>query len=234
MFFRSILAGMFFVAYGALALAFAPILALPIWKARAFRAFIRFYYRVFVACARATGLFRVVIDEATRATLAALHGEIIVMNHISLVDIVIILAHIPDATAIAKPAVLANPFLSIVARKMFIVGGDDAASIIASARRYLAEGTNVVIFPQGTRGGAKLHRGAAHLSLSSGVTLRPVRIDYDHPSLAKGQPWWDVGDHTIEISLAAKPPIHPDAPDSHSAARILTERIGKALACKVE
>ena len=227
---RSILAGAFFLAYGLLALLFAPVLALPIWRPRAFRALIRFYYRAFVACGRLTGLFAVETAAADRARLASLHGAIVVMNHISLIDIVVILAHIPDATAIAKPAVLRNPFLSIVAKRMFIVNDGDVSSLIATACTHLAQGTNVVIFPQGTRGGATFHRGAAHLALTSRVAVQPVRIDYAPPVLTKGQPWWDVGAHTIRISLNVRDAIVPSPPDSHAAARALTAQIADALA----
>ena len=227
---RSLLSGAFFVVYGLLALLFAPVFMLPVWRPRAFRAFIRFYYRAFVLCARWTGLFTVSIDPPARALLSSLHGTIVVMNHISLVDIVIILAHIPDATAIAKPSVLRNPFLSVVAKKMFIVNDGDAASIISAGCARLAEGTNVVIFPQGTRGGTTFHRGAAHLALASRAAVQPVRIDYDPPTLAKGQPWWDVGEHVIRVSLDVRQRLLPSAPDSHAAARALTAKISAALA----
>ncbi len=226
---RGALAGAFFVAYGLLALVAAPVFLLPVWSARGFRAFIRFFYRAFVACSRWTGLFAVSCDAATRAALASLHGAVIAMNHVSLIDIAVILAHIPDATAIAKAAVLRNPFLSVVARRMFIVNSGDGKAVIAEAMRHLARGTNVVVFPQGTRGGKTLHRGAAHLALCSHSPLQPVRIEYSPVVLAKGQAWWDVGERTVRISLAALPPIYPTGEDSHAAARDLTARLEELL-----
>ena len=229
-FLRSLLSGAFFLAYGLLTLGFAPLLIIPIWQPRQFRTLIRFFYRAFVLCARWTGLFRVNLDPATRQTLASLHGSIIVMNHVSLIDIVVIIAHIPAATAIAKPAVLRNPCLAIVAKRMFIVNDGDAAAVISAAASSLADGVNVVVFPQGTRGGKTFHRGAAHLALISRRPIQPVRIDYDPPVLAKGQPWWDVGPRTIQISLAIRPQITPTAPDSHSAARELTSQLASILA----
>lgn len=226
---RSILAGAFFLAYGFLALLFAPVFMLPVWRPRAFRSLIRFCYRAFVVCGRWTGLFVVETDAADRAALASLHGAIVVMNHISLVDIVVILAHIPDATAIAKSAVLRNPFLSVVAKRMFIINDGDVPALFAAACAHLADGTNVIIFPQGTRGGATFHRGAAHLALVSRAAIQPVRIDYDPPTLTKGQPWWDVGTRTVRVSLKVRNPIAPAAPDSHAAARALTAQIAAAL-----
>ena len=226
---RTILAAHFFLSYGVLAVVFAPVLALPVFTRRGLRRLIRFYYRAFVACARATRLFRVELDEATRATLASLHGAVVVMNHVSLIDIVVILAHIPDATAIAKAAVLKNPFLSIVARRMFIVNTGDAEATVSAAVRSLGAGVNVVVFPQGTRGGATFHRGAAHIALSSRAPIQPVRIDYDPSVLTKGQPWWNVGARTIRITLCALPPIIPAVPPSHSAARLLTKMLFDGL-----
>lgn len=242
-FLRAILSGAFFLAYGAFALFFAPLLILPVWSKRVFRRTIRLFYQAFVLCARWTGLFRVDMDEATRKILASLHGVVVAMNHVSLIDIVVIIAHIPDATAIAKPAVLKNPFLAIVAKKMFIVNAGDASAVIDEAVRSLAAGVNVVIFPQGTRGGENFHRGAAHIALAAHAHIQPVRIDYDPPVLAKGQPWWDVGARTIRISLSARPlggtrlsclrewhacrALRSSSP--HAAARALTERLRAAL-----
>lgn len=223
------LAGAFFLWYGGLALLFAPLLVLPIWPRRAFRAVIRAFYRIFVVLARWTGLFKVYADEETRRRLAGLRGAIVVMNHVSLIDIVVIVASLPDATAIAKAAVMRNPFLAIVAKRMFIVNDGDAAAVLAQAAEALGKGVNVVVFPQGTRGGGTFHRGAAHLALSSRRPLLPVRIDYDPPVLAKGQPWWDVGRRVIRIRLAARPAISPSGPDSRANARALTERIVRAF-----
>ncbi len=226
---RALLSAAFFCAYGALSLLFAPLLILPLWSKRTFRALIRFFYRAFVACARATGLFRVRIDEASLKALAGARGKVVAMNHLSLIDIVVLIAHLPDSTAIAKPQVLRNPFLAIVAKKMFIVNTGDAGAVVAAAAGLLAQGVNIVVFPQGTRGGETLHRGAARLALAARRSVLCVRIDYSPLVLAKGQPWWDVGERTIEISLALRATLSPRLANTRAAAKALTAEIACAI-----
>ena len=84
---RSALSGFFFVSYGLAALPFAPVLMLPIWNSRSVRWIIRFFYRTFVFFARLTRLYRVEIDARTKAQLTECRGKVVVMNHLSLVDI---------------------------------------------------------------------------------------------------------------------------------------------------
>lgn len=228
---RSLLSCAFFLAYGLLALAFAPLLALPFFGGAPLRRLIRFFYRALVRCARATALFRVEIDDAARAALANARGCVIAMNHVSLIDIVVLLAHLPDSTAIAKPDVMRNPALRTVAKKMFIVNDGDTASLMESAMRFLADGVNVVVFPQGTRGGKTLHRGAARLAIAAQRPLLPVRIDYTPVVLAKSQPWWYAGERTVRIRLATRPPLNPPPAGggARAAARAMTGKIARAI-----
>lgn len=226
---RSLLAGAFFATYGAFALLFAPLLVLPVWTPRAFRAVIRLFYRAFVLCARVTGLFAVEVAPDDRARLAACRGCVVVANHVSLIDIVILLSQLGDATAIAKASVRRNPFLALVATKMFLINDMDPRALIEDARRLLARGVNIVVFPQGTRGGRTLHRGAARIALETGVAVQPVTLAYDPPVLAKGQRWWDVGARTIRIRLKALAPVAATLSVSRAAACDLTARLENLL-----
>ena len=224
---RYVLAALFFFLYGAFALPFAPvILVMPVsWV----RAVIRAFYRSFRLLARWTGLYRVEADRETLQTLEKCRGRIVVMNHVSLIDICIILSLLPDSTAIAKAAVLKNPALAAVARKMFIVNDESPDRILAACGRLLAQGVNIVIFPQGTRGGDKFHRGAARLALATGAEVLPVRIAYDPVILDKRHPWYYVGDRTIRISLAALPVVRPEGEADFRHAKELTKKLSSLL-----
>lgn len=223
------LGALFFFLYGAFALAFAPLLILPVWTKAGFRRVIRAFYRCFVALAGALGLFRVDMDAATREALRTAHGRIIVMNHIALIDIVVILAHLPDSTAIAKSATLKNPVLSTVVKKMFLVNGEDPEELFSRAAALIAKGVNLVVFPQGTRGGGKLHRGAARLALALKAPILPVRIDYDPVVLDKRHPWYYTGDRTIRIALEAKREIVPQGESNFTNAKKLTAAFAAQL-----
>ncbi|MBO7482418.1 MAG: 1-acyl-sn-glycerol-3-phosphate acyltransferase [Kiritimatiellae bacterium] len=220
---RSLLSGAFFVAWGLFALPLAVVI--PCLPKRAGRGLVRFFYRLFVLLARLTGLFAV----APGAGSAVPRGKIVVMNHVSLIDVCVLLARIPDSACVVKAAAKRNPFLSAVARKLFIFNDSGWEKTVADAGRLLGQGVNVVIFPQGTRGGDTLHRGAARLALATGTDVVPFSILYDPVVLAKGQPWWDVGDKVIRISLEQRASIVPTGANDRAGAVALTARIAEAI-----
>ena len=239
---RSCLAGFFFSAFalGSLVLGFLlfPALALSgngSAARRRMRRLVRVTYRFFVWAARTTGLFRVEMSRADGERLASLKGHVIVANHISLIDIIILIAHLGDSTAIAKAAAARNPFYSRIVRAAFLVN-DNPETVLDEAAKILAEGVNLIVFPEGTRmspGAAdrRLRRGAAQIALAADAPILPIVISCDPPVLGKGQPWHDVGARTITYTLAVGEKIaaQPASVRSHAAASELTARIGRSL-----
>ena len=227
--FRSLLSGLFFISYGLAALPFALVLTLPIWNGRSLRFVVRWFYRVFVFFARLTRLYRVELDATTRAALANCRGKIIVANHLSLIDICILMAYLPDSTAIAKSAAKRNPFLSMVVRKIFILNDGEPTETVARATALIKKGVNIIVFPQGTRGGAGLKRGAARLALAAAVPIATFHLAYEPLILAKGQPWWDVGNREIKIRLSYRGECAAMGKDNHHEAVQLTAYIGEKI-----
>ena len=228
---RALLSGFFFLFYGGFALPFA--LLLPILPRRVGRWVVRFFYQLFVLLARLTGLYTVRLSARPARCPAASDspaGRIVVMNHVSLIDICVLLAHLPDAVCIAKASTKRNPFLAMEVRKLFIANDKGGAATLAEAKEYLERGVHVVVFPQGTRGGTKIYRGAARLALATGASIEAWHIAYDPVVLAKGQPWWDVGDKIIRIALVHRETIRPTGPNDHHTAVALTARIAAAIA----
>lgn len=228
-FFRSLLSGVFFFSYGAAALPFAPLLILPWWSPRVARGCVRLFYRIFVFFARLTALYRVEIDEATRTALTSCRGKIIVANHVSLIDVCILMAHLPDTSALAKAAAKKNPFLGMVVKKILISNDNDPEVTVRAVGKLLSEGVNVIVFPQGTRGGKSLKRGAARFALACGAPIAAFRLSYDPLVLAKDQPWWDVGAKEIVIRLSYCGELQPEGASTHAAAVALTEKIGEKI-----
>lgn len=229
---RGALSGAFFAAYGVFALPFA--LLLPLLPRRTARAAIRLFYRMFVRFARLTRLFRVECDAADSAALASLRGKVVAMNHVSLIDIVVLLASLGDSVCIAKAAAKRNPFLSAVVRTLFISNDAGPERAVEESRAFLARGVNVVVFPEGTRVPAdapehRLNRGAARLALAAGAGVAAVHISYDPPVLGKRQPWWDVGEREIAVRLSYRGICAADGGSSHRNAVELTERIRERI-----
>lgn len=239
---RALLAGIFFLAYavGSVVVGFLlfPVLFVCGRRRetpRRLRAVVRASYRLFVWAGRVTRLFRVEISAADRERLSAVRGAVVVANHLTLIDIVVLLAVLPEATAVAKAAAARNPFYARVVKSVFLVN-DDPEGVLKEAAHLLAAGVNLVVFPEGTRTPAetlrrKLHRGAAQIALAAGADLVPIRLGCTPPVLGKGQPWHEVGDRTVVYTLAVGETIAPPvaAESRHAAAVRLTEEIGARL-----
>ena len=237
---RSVVALLFFLAFGVGGLILGCILFPPLMlfrARRAMRALVRACYRLFVWAARMTGMIRVVLSPEDRARFAAMRGRVVVASHPSLIDVVILLAYLPNATAVAKAAAGRNFFYSRVVNAAFLVN-DDPRRVLDEAKELLSRGGNLVIFPEGTRTPVdaprhKLHRGAAQIALHAGAPVQCVSLACDPPVLAKGQPPWDVGDRIITFTLRAcgEIPVETPAPDAvqHSSAVALTARIQSLL-----
>jgi 1-acyl-sn-glycerol-3-phosphate acyltransferase len=71
-----------------------------------------------------------------------------------------------------------------------------AEEFIENCRDTLAQGSNLIIFPEGTRSvpGQKLRfqRGFANVALAAQVDPLPVRIECNPITLTKGLPWYQV------------------------------------------
>ena len=154
-----------------------------------------------------TGMIRVALSPEDRAQFRAMRGRVVVASHPTLIDVVILLALLPDTTAVAKAAAGRNFFYSRVVNAAFLVN-DNPLHVLEEAKDLLARGGNLVIFPEGTRTPVdaprhKLHRGAAQIALHAGAPVQCVSLACDPPVLAKGQPPWDVGDRIITFTLRA-------------------------------
>ena len=222
-FLRSLLCAAFFAAFGVGSLLFSAFLLLPVPPSAA-RGVQHALFSLFVWLAKVTRLFVVEATPADRARFKSLRGAVIVSNHISLIDFVILVSLLGDTVCVTKEAVGRNPFMRIVARKILVVDMGPE-SVLRQSAQYLAAGVNVLVFPEGTRTPAEaehvFRRGAAHLALAAGAPVEMLFITCDPPVLGKRQPWWDVGDRTTRYSFAYKGglAVPPAAPGDYAALR---------------
>lgn len=237
---RSTVAAVLFAIYGVGSLGVGLLLfpLLSIFGAcRAKRALVRCSWRLFLGVAQWTGMVRVAISAQDRAKLAAARGRVVVANHPTLFDIVVLMVMLPDSTGIAKAAAGRNFFYSAIVKGMFLIN-DDPERVLVETADLLAAGVNLVVFPEGTRTPVEapehpLRRGAAQIALRSGAPVLPVTIVCEPPVLARGQPWHDLSDRTVEWRLKVHEEMQPaDFPSGGSVranAVELSERIARAL-----
>ena len=188
------------------------------------------------------GLWRFLVAAFSRSGLIAvraeglndIRGRIIVANHPSLIDVVVLTALAPDVYSVAKNQLRGNIFIGPIVRAVMLSNDE---RILEDAREIIDSGGNVLIFPEGTRtplqgGYGKFHRGAAQLSIRLGVPVTPVRIEVSRRILAKGQSIFDMGEKTVEFRLTRSDDIVPPPVSergNRSGAIALTSAIEKAL-----
>lgn len=129
--------------------------------------------------------------------LADDRGVLIVSNHPSLLDVVLLIAGMKRAQCIVKYQIWENPFMrGVVSAAGYIRNDDDAEKLMGDCAAELARGQNIVIFPEGSRTvpgvPMKLQRGVANIAIRSGAPIRLITIDCVPPSLMKGQKWYQI------------------------------------------
>ena len=213
---RALRTGLAFVTFGLGAIVVAALVwvvarGTPARRELRTQAIVHRAFRLFAWWMTSLGLIRVSWIEATR-----LHGagpRLFVANHPTLIDVVLLLARIPQADCIVKTAARRNPFMrGIVARAGYLANDEGDALVDACAAR-LAAGRSVVLFPEGTRsprdGLRRFQRGAAHIALKSGCPIVPMIITCRPPTLLKGQPWYDVPERRAQYTMRVVAPLDP-------------------------
>ncbi len=238
-FLRAILGGFFYLMFGVGGLLFSFALLFPVPQSAA-RRVLRSLFGFFVWLGGITRLFRVDVSQEDRKRFASLSGAVVVSNHQTLIDAVILISLLGDSVCVTKEAVSRNPFMRVVARSVLVVN-DGPVAVMRQAVRYLSEGVNVLVFPEGTRVPQKarehvFRRGAAHIAIQAKAPVGLVLIECDETVLAKGQPWWDVKDRTVVYRVSARGivmpadfPLNDPACGSRQAASQLTDIMHRGI-----
>lgn len=136
-------------------------------------------------------------------------GVLVVANHPTLLDAVLLMAVMPNATFVMKAAMAHNPFTRwIVALADYIPNDEVGVALVEKAAMALRAGETLMIFPEGTRTQGdelKFKRGAANIALAAGCPLLPVVIDCQPKTLRKGEPWYQIPPSKPHFSLRVLP-----------------------------
>jgi 1-acyl-sn-glycerol-3-phosphate acyltransferase len=134
-------------------------------------------FRFFIGMMKCMGI--VEFETPDREFFKNLKSKIIVANHPSLLDMVMIISLIPNADVIVKGHIR-NTVLWGVVKRLYILNTLDFDELTAACKESLARGSCLVVFPEGTRTrrGEKmrLKKGAARISLLTGEEIVVVHI----------------------------------------------------------
>jgi 1-acyl-sn-glycerol-3-phosphate acyltransferase len=153
-------------------------------------------YRVFWNLAAAFGLMEVDSQALDRLNDDAT-GMVVVANHPSMVDALLIVARLQRGVCIMKGDLMRSVFLGAGARLARYIPNDSPRTMLRHAIANLRDGSQLVMFPEGTRtaAGETLNRfrpGVTAIAHKAGVPIQTVFIETESPYLRKGWPIWRV------------------------------------------
>ncbi|HED4876006.1 MULTISPECIES: lysophospholipid acyltransferase family protein [Stenotrophomonas] len=164
-------------------------------------------------------------------------GLLVLANHPTLIDVVCLIALLPNADCVVKRAVACNPFMRGPVRAAGYISNDDGAGLVDDCAAAVHAGGTLVIFPEGTRSvpgqPLRLQRGAANIAVRGRLDITPVRITCTPPTLTKGQKWYRVPSRRfhVQLQIGEDIPIAPflaedDSPRGDAlAARRVTDHL---------
>jgi 1-acyl-sn-glycerol-3-phosphate acyltransferase len=170
----------------------------------AFRGFNRFLAATRLVQADLTGLDRLLTSSSPL---------IIAPNHTALWDAVFVIARLPQPVCIMKKEVLTNPFLGGGAKLAGYIPNGDSTRMIRDAADALAEGGQLLLFPEGTRTRHDARwtnpfkGGFALIAARAKVPVVPVFIRTNSRFLEKGWPLWRIPEFPIHLSFELGEPV---------------------------
>jgi len=196
------------------------------------RRFVSASFRFFVSIMHFLGGLNLETDN--RENYRHLSSKIVVANHPSILDVVILLSLIPNADCIVNTNLDRNFIVKGVVRQLYILNSLDLEAILQTCTESLKQGNCLIIFPEGTRtprtGKVILKKGAARIALYSGCNIVPIHIGgTDKYGLGKKDPWTGFNPrerYIYDISMGSE--INPDKYRNLSApkaARVITREI---------
>jgi 1-acyl-sn-glycerol-3-phosphate acyltransferase len=178
------------------------------------------------------------LEAGDREDYRRLSSKIIVANHPSLLDVVMLISLIPNADCIVNARLNHNVIVKGVIRQLYILSSLDYENILGACTESLKLGNCLIVFPEGTRtprcGSVVVKKGAARIALFSGFNIVPVHIGgTDKYGLGKKDPWTGFNPqgryvYTIRKGTEISPEKYRNLSMS-KAARILTNEIKASL-----
>jgi 1-acyl-sn-glycerol-3-phosphate acyltransferase len=168
----------------------------PACRQRRNRRFIGLSFRAFLALMSLLRVCRFDIDEDTRGKLAETRGKLVVGNHPTLIDVLVLLANIDQANCVVKSALWGNPLVLCGIRGANYISNSNVEELMISCESALRAGEALIVFPEATRSvpgeSLRLQRGAANVALRARARVQVVHIDCKPIFLSKHMPWYRV------------------------------------------
>ena len=172
---------------------------------------IHYSFRAFVEIMQFLGVLKYKVSGLERLSTS---GNLILANHPTLIDVVMLIAFIKNADCVVKSSLFKNPATSGPILMAGYIANNSPLEVVEQAAHSLKQGNNVIIFPEGTRTKSnevlKLKRGAANIALTANADITPAIIQCNPPALSKEQNWYDAANSRVVISIGIQNVINID------------------------
>lgn len=169
---------------------------------RTFRLFVEFMFR--------TGVLTYEVEGAERLGRP---GQMVIANHPSLIDVVVLIAFIRDANCVVKQSLWENPCMRGPIRAAQYISNSGSMDMLDEAAGALQNGETLIIFPEGTRtvpgSSPEFHRGAAAIAVRGASVVTPVVISVTPTTLTKAEPWYSIPSRRFHFRLRVGEDIDP-------------------------
>jgi 1-acyl-sn-glycerol-3-phosphate acyltransferase len=171
-------------------------------RRRAGRRIVHISFRLFVLMMEGTGVLRVRFEGLERLQAP---GALLVSNHPTLIDFVLLGSVLPQADCIVKSGLWKDWFKRWPLMLAGYIRNDHGEETLALCRRSLDAGNSLIIFPEGTRTlpglAPKFQRGAAQLAVRLRQAITPVLIESTPSNLHKGGKWYLAPPHQVHMRV---------------------------------
>ena len=189
---------------------------------KAFYLFVRFMYRSGVLTYEVQGVERL-----------GQPGQMIIANHPSLIDVVVLIGFIRDANCVVKQSLWDNPSMRGPIRAAGFISNTGSIDMFEEAADALLAGQTLIVFPEGTRTtpghSPGFHRGAAAIAIRGARIVTPVVIRVTPTTLTKAEPWYSIPAHRVHFSLRVGEDIDPKAFISLGPAPLASRKLNNYL-----
>ena len=213
--------GLMSLGWNLVALLLYPLLSRPRGR-RVGRATIAWGYGVYWRFAELTGMM--VLRAEALDGLRDEPGLIVVANHPSMLDALMLVARLPRSACVMKASLMRNPFLGPGARLARYLRNDTPSGLVRLAVDDLRQGGQLVLFPEGTRTTRRpinpFRPGFTLIAKMAGSPIQAVFIDTDSPYLGKGWPLWKLPPLPIVFHARLGRRFEPDADVQGLSARM--------------
>ena len=146
------------------------------------RSLIKCLFHFFIRLMVFVGIMRLKIQGLKE--LSESEGLIVIANHPSLIDVVVLIAYIKNADCIVKSHLLKNPFMRWVILNAGYISNSDPEALLQQCRKSLDAGSNLIIFPEGTRNKTNrtltsFKEGSRIIALKNRLPILPLYIQSD-------------------------------------------------------